>query len=119
MGVIIDIRFITIHASFKKTNILIIETYANILKPTCKLASAASLRIFCYSNRIKILLGQDSDFLAIYHINAGILLQNCQKVRLNFVSLVFPPVIFYYQKMKRKYRSFVLNSLFLDFKRDK
>ena len=24
------------------------------------------------------------------------------------VSLVFPPVIFYYQKMKRKYRSSVL-----------
>lgn len=40
----------------------------------------------------------------MFYINAGILPQNCHKVRLNFVSLVFPPVIFYYQKMKRIYR---------------
>lgn len=61
--------------------VLIVETYAIRFKHTCKLASAASLRIFCYINWIKILLGQDSKLFAMFPINAGFLPQSCHKVR--------------------------------------
>lgn len=71
--------FVPTHASFKRIRVLIVESYANILEHTCKLASAASLQMFCYVSRIKILLGYYFELLARFLINAGFLLQSCHK----------------------------------------
>ena len=90
INITISINFVTTHASFKTIGVLI-ETYAIRLEWTCKFASAASLRIFCYSYWMKFLLGKDSELFVMFTLMLVFCYNIVTELVINFVSLVFPP----------------------------